>query len=702
MVTLRRPHWSRATLVAHVKARPALRRSILGALTALILVPGLYASGQLRANDGAVLTVRARGATGQERFAVKEAGTVLATFTASRGWKDYTVTTPSAAGAPDVEVAFLNDGPADGPGHRDRNLLVDFVRYAGRTYASTADTVLGTGVWEHGGSCQPGYWRSRELACNGSLGFGTLAGPAPAAQGQATATIEFDAGGSTGNELLELRVAGRPVTVFRVAGATDLWSGTGLAHYRYQYPGSVKPDQIALAFVNDRFEPGVDYNIRLRSARLDGHRITTTGANLAGSSARMPLCRPQELAAEILACNGWFSFGAGVDSDGTDDTTTVASPSTVTTTGPTTTTTAAATTTASTARAKPTTTTANPGPAGRFYVVGSDIVGPDGNLFLPIGANAAVKFTGYNYVFEGGNGGVNDHLADVQAWNWNTIRVNLICDNESGVPSFNELVNGIAPTIDAFTKAKVVMILECHDSTGKNPVLGSAKERRIRRFWDEMVTRYKANPYVWFNPFNEPYNNDDIKPWTDLHQFYVDRIRAAGAENPVIVDLPNWSQGLDLLADGRADTIRPACNVLFGWHAYGALHGHQATLAETEDAIKAVQARKRAVIAGELGVATPQEWGNAGPWQWNLTGYDAVTQLGPRYGIGLLWWNATGDDANFSLYALKNDRTGFWTANNSGNLTPYGSKFWTLSHQLDANRGPFTGRLADSGCASAQ
>ena len=53
---------------------------------------------------------------------------------------------------------------------------------------------------------------------------------------------------------------------------------------------------------------------------------------------------------------------------------------------------------------------------GKFYIVGKDIIDPNGNVFYPIGANVAVKFTEYPYVFEGGNGGVNTHLESVKAW----------------------------------------------------------------------------------------------------------------------------------------------------------------------------------------------------------------------------------------------------------------------------------------------
>jgi mannan endo-1,4-beta-mannosidase len=356
-------------------------------------------------------------------------------------------------------------------------------------------------------------------------------------------------------------------------------------------------------------------------------------------------------------------------------------------------------------------TTPTPAPAlettapatGKFYVVGKDIVGPDGNIFYPIGANAAIRFTSYPYVFDF-NGGINDRLENVKAWNWNIIRANLICNEVTGNPSFDELVNGITATIDKFTAAKVVVILSCHDliEGNQNPTLGNPKDLAVRRFWDTMTDRYKNNPYVWFNIYNEPYDSGDaaaLAQWKRLHEFYVERVRSRGAENIIIADIPDYAQALNLLTTQTfADTLAQRCNVVFGFHAYGAL----GDFAAHEQTIRAVQAKKMAVIGGELGVPIPVGTDAQGPGSYvkNVRGFEAMRVLGPQYGIGLLWWHATGD-SNASLnFALKNDRSGFWTANNSGNLTPFGQKFYNVSQRVSHSRGAFTGNLRDSNCAS--
>jgi mannan endo-1,4-beta-mannosidase len=525
---------------------------------------------------------------------------------------------------------------------------------------------------------------------------------------QEGSVIVVRAAGRAGHELMELQIDGQAVAVFQMGESPSVWGDPRFEEYRYVHPAAVDSGRIRVAFVNNQYLDGIDLNIRVDWVEVDGRRLEVedSTAHSTGTWGNGSRCAAGVFGNEIIACNGYIQLeSAPAGPPAPAPTSTTASPSTTTTQAVPTT--QAPTTTT---RAVPTTAAAPPGggsprdaASGQFYVVGKDIVDPDGNIFYPIGANVAIKFTPYGYVFEGGSEGVNDHLDDVRAWNWNTIRATLICDNDSGVPSFGELVDGIDPVIERFTDAGVVVILECHDSTGRNVQLGSAKDLRIRRFWDEMAERYGDDPYVWFNIYNEPYASGDGVSWARLHQYYVDRIRSAGAENIVVVDLPVWGQGLDLVAgQSFADELSAACNTVFGWHTYGALSNRQGSLRDHEQAIMGAQAKDMALVVGEMGVAWPAEWGNAGPWEWNVSGFEAVARLGPSYGIGMLWWHATGDTAYFSTYALKQDRGAFWTSGNGGNLTPFGQRFWDVSHQVSHSRGAFSGDLADSGCASTR
>lgn len=382
----------------------------------------------------------------------------------------------------------------------------------------------------------------------------------------------------------------------------------------------------------------------------------------------------------------WFWFGGGLDTGNSN--------------------TAGAVVAGTTANNNPLTTTTDP-PAptlaelNPFFVIGEDIVDPDGNLFVPVGANAAIRATDYAYVFDGGNGGVNGRVDSIKAWGWNTIRATLSCYDESGEPSQRQIIDGIAQTVKELTEARIVVILACHDATGSDLQLNGPIEVQVRAFWDEVAFKYSNNPYVWLNFFNEPFTTDDTEQWNELHQFYYDRYRNQGVNNVMIFDLPLNGQGVHLAAEGEfVEPLGTACNTVLGWHAWGSLSGEQATAEDYATLSKAVTDRNLAIVISEAGVPDPPSAGTAGNPEWNESGYYAALEVAGDSNIGLLWWHATGDTSNDLFYPLKVDKTGFWTADNSGNLTIAGATFWDFSHR-ERRTQTFVGDLTDSGCAAA-
>ena len=141
---------------------------------------------------------------------------------------------------------------------------------------------------------------------------------------------------------------------------------------------------------------------------------------------------------------------------------------------------------------------------GRFTIVGGDIVGPDGRTFIPMGANVAVRQgrfeTGYAFNW---NGTATDRVDDVIAWGWNTVRATLVCTPD-GEPTFDELNAGIDAFIEEYTSKGIVVMVECHDITGKNYRETDKEVQALYPFWDRLASKWADNPYVWFNYFNEP------------------------------------------------------------------------------------------------------------------------------------------------------------------------------------------------------
>ena len=293
--------------------RPATRvLLVIGMTLAVMLSFGIVSGpGFLGDGPGATMTVRARGSLGSEVMSVSVAGTELARFTVDTEWRDYEVETPSTAGAPDVRIAFTNDQYRP----RDRNLWVDSVTYGGRTYESEAGSTFSTGVWSNGGRCRPGYFRHELLACNGYLDFGDLPGVDTAetvGEDRAGTTIVVTAAGDVGNELLELLIDGKPVVVFRLVDGGNLYHGTRMTEHRVRLPRALTVEQVSVAFINDRYDDGIDHNVRFGGIAVDGEVHGPDSWEVEYPSWLNPArCGTSWETSDVLACTGRLVFAGG-------------------------------------------------------------------------------------------------------------------------------------------------------------------------------------------------------------------------------------------------------------------------------------------------------------------------------------------------------------------------------------------------------
>ena len=371
---------------------------------------------------------------------------------------------------------------------------------------------------------------------------------------------------------------------------------------------------------------------------------------------------------------------------------------------------------ATTTTAPPSTTGKPVGPTGRFTIVGRDIVDPDGNRFYPVGANVAVRIGGFEngYAFNW-NGTGTDHAADAKAWGWNVVRATLICLPE-GSPNAQELDDGIDAFIREYTALKIVVMVECHDVTGDSLAPTDARIQALNPFWDRLATTWKDNPYVWFNPYNEPQAEAtpaDVANWLELQRNELQRLRAIAPTNVFVADIPGGAQAVQTFTGPSPiqQLGTGQCNVLYSWHAYGALgadgtfgkfadYGNEAaTKANHREALEYLKEHDIPIVIGELGDPLTLDEGTAGQPIWNRLGAYAVMEAAPANEIGLIWWHATGDSGAFLTYSLMADRHAApWSAATTGEgLSDAGKKFWEIS-QHPPDLGPFTGDLASSNC----
>jgi mannan endo-1,4-beta-mannosidase len=332
----------------------------------------------------------------------------------------------------------------------------------------------------------------------------------------------------------------------------------------------------------------------------------------------------------------------------------------------------------------------DPVAAKPFYIVGSDIVGPDGNKFYPIGANVGMTS---NFDWRGTAEG---HVADAVAWGWNTVRLTIYCTStysfsirKSAGP--DALWAKIDSVVKEYTGMGIVVMIECHDA--------ASNRTEATQFWTDAANRYKGNPYVWFNAENEPTWNDNAQ-WLSLQQHYLRAIRATGAENIFVADVQN--SGNDAGWDGARpvydpsmgpELVRDQCNVLFDQHEYGGVDDSIGAAAYWDN----VHEAGLAMLVGEFGYKGSSA-SDAGAERQNLNGANSVFEVGPKKAVGMLWWHATHGDG----YSLKASGNAFYADGGPGaNLSPGGQRLWDIGHNPPA-LGRFTGSLSKSNCPSAR
>jgi mannan endo-1,4-beta-mannosidase len=330
-------------------------------------------------------------------------------------------------------------------------------------------------------------------------------------------------------------------------------------------------------------------------------------------------------------------------------------------------------------------------PTGTFYIVGTDIVGPDGNKFYPVGSNVG-DVGGFN-----GNGATTiGHSSDAVAWGWNTIRFNEWCtDSASWMPraqwGYQGLLNQVDSVVQEYTSKKIVVMIACHD--------GTTNQAQIDQFWTDVSVKYRSNPYVWFNAANEPGWADNAA-WLTLQQRYLGLVRSQGAENIFVADSMNagndmgWNGAKVIYDPTMGPTLQQTnrCNLLFSLHDYGG-YGARADMPTYLDNVKNAGLP---LIVGEFGEyydgrsdanSTGQQYHDAS---------NAVFTYGPQRGIGLLTWHGTHNDG----YSLKNDGGPFYEGGPSASLSWEGQQLWNITH-AKPNLGAYTGTYAPSNCPSA-
>ena len=137
--------------------------------------------------------------------------------------------------------------------------------------------------------------------------------------GVTLATVQIFAAGTTGEEEIQLSIAGEVVATF-----DDLGSGADAGNLRtltFNTDQNVTPGQVRIEFVNDLFDSanGIDRNVLIDAIAIDGVRFETESPDVFSTATYTPDgLEPGFGRGEILHSNGYFQFAGGAS-----DTTTI-------------------------------------------------------------------------------------------------------------------------------------------------------------------------------------------------------------------------------------------------------------------------------------------------------------------------------------------------------------------------------------------
>ena len=331
-----------------------------------------------------------------------------------------------------------------------------------------------------------------------------------------------------------------------------------------------------------------------------------------------------------------------------------------------------------------TTTAATPDPGepaaprqstGEFEVAGSNVFDPDGRPFVPMGTNMNGPYSFFDVPTKGKAGLIAD------GWGFNAVRL-VTCFSSGCQTATSTVNNDLAGIVEEYTNRKVVVIVELHQFD----IGGHASAEDVQAaasFWRDIALTYRDNPYVWFNLFNEPeasyhdYTVGSTAPvrWRAQHQPVIDAIRAAGADNVIVIDETQAGQGAadwweigespagdsGIMSEGK-NLQDPAGRLVFSVHAYdvwGFPNGNDPTCAtrytdEQRDArfrsyIERILGQGLPLMIGEVGFAVTDSpttgtgahsFGQHPPCgSTNLLSAEVVYRVAPDYRLGVLTWH---------------------------------------------------------------
>jgi mannan endo-1,4-beta-mannosidase len=258
-----------------------------------------------------------------------------------------------------------------------------------------------------------------------------------------------------------------------------------------------------------------------------------------------------------------------------------------------------------------------------WSVSGTKVIDPKGNNFI---------FRGINHAHTWYPDKTPKALTDIAATGANSVRVVLANGGQwTRTPGAD-----VASIISQCKAAKLVCVLEVHDSTGFGESSAATNISNAANYWvssDIKNAIIGQEDYVIVNIANEPYgNNTSAATYTNETSAAIKTLRNAGLTHLIMVDAPAWGQDWQNIMRDNAATIFAAdslSNTLFSVHMYE-VYNNATTI---QNYLTSFQAKGFALIVGEFGTE------NNG----NNVDEASILQITQQMGIGYMGWSWSGN-----------------------------------------------------------
>jgi mannan endo-1,4-beta-mannosidase len=273
-----------------------------------------------------------------------------------------------------------------------------------------------------------------------------------------------------------------------------------------------------------------------------------------------------------------------------------------------------------------------------FYVEAGILYDKNCNEFVLRGVN-------YPYTWFATRDAAQD-LAAIAAKGANAVRLVL----SSGGRWTRTTPSELGMLIAAAKAAKLVSVMEVHDTTGFSEQAGSVALSNATSYWTaaDIANVLKGQEaFVIINVANEPNGNDTTTNWAPSHVTAVQALRSAGFTHTLMVDAPNWGQDWsNTMRDGGGASIWDADslkNLVFSVHMYD-VYGTANTVTSYFNTF--LMNYEAPLVVGEFG-ADHGASGNVDE--------DTIMSFAETLGLGYLGWSWAGNGDGLGSLDITNN-----------------------------------------------